>query len=122
MIGLSTVYEGLTETLIAAKHTKNVAKTLAFILTNNLKGRSLEIQRATGLKQPEVSYAIKQLRKSGWLIKVEIKKKGKGRPIHEYKLKIPPKQIFLQIKTVEKRKIMDIKKNIKLMESIIKNL
>lgn len=115
-------YEKLTETLIAAKHSKNVAKTLAFLLTNNFRGRSVEIQKTTRLKQPEVSYAIKQLRKSGWLMKVEIKKDGKGRPVHEYKLKILPRQILAQIESVERERISDIKKNVKTMKSIIKYL
>lgn len=115
-------FDRLTEALIAARFQKHVAKTLAYILTSNQRGRSVEMQRATSLKQPEVSVAIKQLRKRGWITRLDIKKKGKGRPVHEYRLKLPPKQILIELEAAERRRLAEIKKNIRLMGNIIKTL
>ncbi len=51
---------------------------------------SQTIERASGLRQPEVSVAMRPLRERGWIDeKNEKKTNGKGRPTKYYKLSVP---------------------------------
>lgn len=47
---------------------------------------SREIEMATGLKQPEVSIAMRTLRERSWVKERDINGKGKGRPTKIYSL------------------------------------
>ena len=75
----------LAKFLILSDIPRSVAYTLVYIRD---KGEitSVEIERETGLRQPEVSIAMQWLRRKGWINKRNMKKEGKGRPIHGYKL------------------------------------
>src|SRR5512133_2589285 len=56
--------------------------------------RSLHIEFVSGLKQPEVSVAMRPLKERGWVDEITGKKnKGKGRPVTYYKLTVPFPQI-----------------------------
>jgi predicted transcriptional regulator len=99
---------------------RNVAKTLGYFLTKKGKPRSVEIEKLTGLRQPEVSTAIKELTNRGWLTKREIKKKGKGRPIYEYYLATSRKEIVSFLVDGEKKKIDKIQNNINELKKLVK--
>jgi predicted transcriptional regulator len=83
---------------------ENIAKTLMYISQVD-KCRSSDIENGAGLRQPEVSIAMSELRKKGWIDKAEIKKHGKGRPIHIYKANT---EIYDIIEELEAKKIADI--------------
>jgi len=52
--------------------------------------RSLHIEIVSGLRQPEVSVAMRPLKEKGWVDeRSEKKNKGKGRPVKYYQLIIP---------------------------------
>jgi predicted transcriptional regulator len=51
------------------------------------EGSSRDIEMATGLRQPEVSIAMRTLRERGWVTESEIKRDGKGRPQKIYALR-----------------------------------
>jgi len=54
----------------------------------DLKERSSRnIEVATGLRQPEVSIAMRTLREMGWIAEHELKGDGKGRPLKIYALR-----------------------------------
>ena len=56
--------------------------------------RSLHIELVSGLRQPEVSVAMRPLRDRGWVDeRSEKKNKGKGRPVKYYQLIVPFPQI-----------------------------
>lgn len=103
-----TLVNLLTRTGIA----KNVARTLAF-LRNREETTSVEIETSTALRQPEVSIAMQELRRRKWVIKRDIKKEGKGRPVHSYKLAIPFEKIVEMIDKEERKRISDIESNVK---------
>ena len=63
---------------------RNLAKTLMYVSQVN-ECRSSEIEQGADLRQPEVSVAMQELRRRGWIQKRDLKKEGKGRPIHIYK-------------------------------------
>ncbi|MCL5802189.1 MAG: MarR family transcriptional regulator [Thermoplasmataceae archaeon] len=82
---LSEENEKLARYLIISDIPRSVAYTLVYI-RNKGEITSVEIERETGLRQPEVSIAMQWLRRKGWINKRNMKKEGKGRPIHGYKL------------------------------------
>ena len=83
---------------------RNLAKILMYI-SNVEECRSAEIERQANLRQPEVSVAMQELQKKGWIKKRELKKKGKGRPVHIYKLNHPINQI---VKSFEQDRLKEI--------------
>ena len=83
---------------------RNLAKTLMYISQVD-ECRSAEIEHGANLRQPEVSVAMQQLQKRGWIKKRDRKKKGKGRPVHLYSLTSSIDDI---IKSFEKDKIEEI--------------
>jgi len=83
---------------------RNLAKTLMYISQVD-ECRSAEIERNASLRQPEVSVAMQELQRRGWIKKRDLKKKGKGRPVHIYKLNDSLGDI---IKSFEQEKIKEI--------------
>ena len=63
---------------------KNLAKILMY-LSHVEECYSADIEHGTNLRQPELSNAMRELRRIGLVKKRECKKKGKGRPRHFYK-------------------------------------
>ncbi len=83
---------------------RNLAKTLMYISQVD-ECRSAEIEHDANLRQPEVSVAMQQLQKKGWVSRRDLKKKGKGRPVHLYKLTSTIDKI---VNTFEKEKVKEI--------------
>ncbi|UCD13915.1 MAG: ArsR family transcriptional regulator [Thermoplasmatales archaeon] len=83
---------------------KNLAKTLMYI-SQVEECRSADVEQGADLRQPEVSVAMQELRRRGWAKKRDIKKKGKGRPVHLYKLTQNLPNI---LKSFEKEKMKEI--------------
>ncbi len=83
---------------------KNLAKTLLYISQVD-ECRSADVEQGADLRQPEVSVAMQELRRRGWAKKRDIKKKGKGRPVHLYKLTADLPQI---LKSFEKDKMKEV--------------
>jgi len=83
---------------------KNLAKTLMYI-SQVPECRSADVEQGADLRQPEVSVAMQELRKRGWAKKRDLKKKGKGRPVHIYKMTKSLPQI---LKSFEKEKMKQV--------------
>ncbi len=64
---------------------RNVASLITYLQDMNERS-SRDIEMATGLRQPEVSIAMRTLRERGWVMEYEIKGDGKGRPQKIYAL------------------------------------
>jgi len=62
---------------------KNLAKTLLYISQFD-ECKCADIEQATDMRQPEVSIAMQELHRRGWVKRRDLKKKGKGRPVHIY--------------------------------------
>jgi len=67
---------------------RNAAKVIASIAGGN-EATTRYIERAAGLRQPEVSIAMRTLRHENWIRDWEVKAEGKGRPHKVYALTIP---------------------------------
>ena len=109
--GLTKEQEKLVDRIIKAGLQKNIARTLVFVASRE-ETKSREIEDATDLRQPEVSIAMQELRGKGWVTKRDIKKEGKGRPVHGYQLDKPIEEIIQEIEQIEKERINEIKENL----------
>ncbi len=107
----------LVERLAQTGLSKNVARALVFIAGVD-ETTSRNIEDHTRLRQPEVSIATNQLRSLGWIEKRDIKKEGKGRPVHGYRLKKPIGEILEDIEEDEMEKVKEIKNNVKRMKEL----
>lgn len=100
------------ELLVKTGMARNVARALVFLSTRS-EATSLEIEKATGLRQPEVSIATLELRNRRWVEKRDLKKEGKGRPVHAYRLIVPFDTIIETVARQERRRIEEIRMNIR---------
>jgi predicted transcriptional regulator len=116
--GFSKKDETLVEMLMNTGMAKNVAKTLAF-LRKKEETTSVEIEISTALRQPEVSIAMQELRRRKWVTKRDIKKEGKGRPVHAYKLSIPFDKIVEALEKEERKRIERIEANIEALKTAV---
>jgi predicted transcriptional regulator len=78
----------LVKALEAVGVRRNVA-TIIVYLKNLDEATSKGIEKGSGLRQPEVSIAMRTLRQKGWIVKREVRSGGKGRPMRLYKLTMP---------------------------------
>jgi predicted transcriptional regulator len=115
--GFNKKDESLVDLLVNTGMPKNVAKTLAF-LRKKEETTSVEIEIITALRQPEVSIAMQELRRRKWVIKRDIKKEGKGRPVHAYKLAIPFDKIIETLEKEERKRIESIEKNVEQLKAL----
>ncbi len=97
--------EEIADALISLGISRNGAFILAY-LQDMKSAKSFDLERGANLRQPEVSIAVKQLKKHGWINEREDKKPGKGRPYKIYSLKIGFNEIIAQLEK-QKRKVVD---------------
>ena len=97
---------------------KNLAKTLIYI-SQCEECRSADVEQGADLRQPEVSVAMQELRKRGWAKKRDLKKKGKGRPVHVYQLTKPLPEILETFKTEKLNEVKNIKSNLDQLQDLI---
>jgi len=99
---------------------RNLAKTLVYI--SNVDGcRSSEIEHQAGLRQPEVSVAMQELNRRGWIKKQDLRKKGKGRPVHLYTLSSPIDKIVETFEKEKMKEINDIKKDLDDLKNLLES-
>jgi len=83
----------LIEALEAVGVKRNVA-TIIVYLKDLDETTTRDIEKGSGLRQPEVSIAMRMLREKGWIAEREVKGGGKGRPMRLYKLTMPVDEII----------------------------
>jgi len=99
---------------------KNLAKTLLYISQFD-ECKCADIEQATDMRQPEVSIAMQELYRRGWVQKRDLKQKGKGRPVRIYNATTQLSEI---LKTFEQEKLQEVenlKNGISLLKNIIQN-
>jgi len=100
----------------------NVSRPIALTLACLAKRREISsqtIEILSGLRQPEVSIAMRYLRENNWVeVREEKKTKGKGRPIKLYILTIPMDQIISSIEEEVMAESRVVLKNIELLKKM----
>jgi len=99
---------------------RNLAKTLMYISSTE-ECRSAEIERNADLRQPEVSVAMQELQRRGWVTKRDLKKKGKGRPVHIYQLRYPIDNIVEDFEKQKLKEINHVKKDLDELRDLIES-
>lgn len=97
---------------------KNFAKTLIYISKNG-GCRAIEIEQETNQRQPEVSAAMQELLRKGWVIRKNFRKKRKGRPVQIYKLAFSLKEILTEIENEKNKEIENVKKDFFKLKTLI---
>jgi len=107
----------ISELLQSLELSKIVSKTVACLAsTTDMTSRQLEA--AAGIRQPEVSAAMRVLRAKDWITEREEKKKlGKGRPVKVYRLNVLLHDI---VKTLEEERITSNKEMLDDLERLRK--
>ena len=94
--------EEIAYALISLGLGRPVARTLAY-LNNGDEATSYELRTVTGLPQPEICIAMKQLKEHDWINERDEKKPGKGRPYKIYKLKVGFNEIIAQLEKQQRK-------------------
>jgi len=97
---------------------KNLAKTLMYI-SQVQECRSADVEQGADLRQPEVSVAMQELRRRGWAKKRDIKKQGKGRPVHMYKLTQALPEILKLFEKDKMKEVETIKEDLGELQGLI---
>jgi predicted transcriptional regulator len=98
---------------------RNLAKTLMYVSQFD-ECQCADIEQGADLRQPEVSIAMQELRKRNWVKKRNLKKKGKGRPVHIYKPATNLAEILKSFEYEKNQEFENIKKDISELKTIIK--
>jgi predicted transcriptional regulator len=112
--------EELSEILISSGLSRPVARTLAYLQKVDT-ATSVDLERGTGLRQPEVSIAMRQLNPFDWIEENEEKKPGKGRPNKVYSLKVRFKDIIAHLEKEQKKTIDDGMASIKRLKELVRD-
>jgi predicted transcriptional regulator len=99
---------------------KNLAKTLLYVSQFD-ECKSADVEQATDMRQPEVSIAMQELRRRGWVKKRELKKEGKGRPVHIYKTTTDLSEILKAFEQKKLKEVENVKNDISALKNIIQN-
>jgi len=92
--------EEIADKLISLGMSRPIARVLSYLKYAD-KATTVELERGSGLRQPEVSIAMRELKEHDWIDEREEKKPGKGRPYKIYSLRVG----FIDIVTyLEKQK------------------
>jgi len=108
----------IVDLLVDMGVSKKTAKTLTYLSTVD-ESISRSIEENTRLRQPEVSTALKELRGRGWIEKEDIRKEGKGRPIHSYRMVVPFDRAIRTLVKEKKSEIADMQNTIKRLKELI---
>jgi predicted transcriptional regulator len=99
---------------------KNLAKTLLYVSQFD-ECKCADVEQGTDMRQPEVSIAMQELRRRGWVKKQDLKKKGKGRPVHIYKPTTQLSEILNVFEQEKLKEVENVKNDISELKNIIQN-
>jgi predicted transcriptional regulator len=100
---------------------RNLAKALIY-LANVTESVSRNIELGAGLRQPEVSIAMRELRERGWIEEWERKKEGKGRPLKCYRLSVELCDIIDSLDDIRKRDAQKDEETIATLRSLSRSV
>ncbi len=113
--------EQIADVLISLGLNRSTAKTLSY-LQNSKEVTSVDLEKSTGLRQPEVSIVMRDLKERDWISEREEKKPGKGRPYKIYSLKLSFKEIIAYFEKQKIKEFNEIQLNIKRLKELITSM
>ena len=109
--------EKIADALISLGINRSISRILSYLQHVN-EATSVELEMGTGLRQPEVSMAMKELKKRSWVNEREEKKPGKGRPYRIYSLKVGFSNIIAQLEKQQKKAVDEAKLKIERLKKL----
>jgi predicted transcriptional regulator len=109
--------EEIAEALISLGMSRPVARVLSYLQNGN-EVTTMELERGTGLRQPEVSIAMEELGDHGWINEREEKKPGKERPNKVYSLQVGFNKIIAELEKQQKKAVDGIQASIKRLKEL----
>ncbi len=109
--------EEIADALISLGMSRNVARILSY-LQSSKEVKSVDLEREAGLRQPEVSLAVRELKGRDWISEREEKKPGKGRPYKVYSLKVGFNKIIAELEKQQKKAVDEMQKTIKRLKEL----
>jgi predicted transcriptional regulator len=109
--------EEIADALMALGLGRPIARTLAY-LNNGDEATSVALEKGTGLRQPEVSIVMRQLKEHNWINEREEKKTGKGRPYKIYKLKVGFNNIIAQLEKQQRKAVEEAQARIERLKEM----
>jgi len=82
------------------------------------KVKSKDLEVGANLRQPEVSFAMQELRESDWVNETDEKKPEKGHPYKVYSLNIPIGHIIEKLEEKQKIEARETMKNIERLKAL----
>ena len=99
---------------------RNVAKVLTY-LAGVTEATSREIENGSDLRQPEVSIAMREIRRLDWIEERDEKNPGKGRPYRIYKLNRTLPEIVQYLESENAKESERVMKQIERLKSLKSN-
>ena len=99
---------------------KRVEAVLVSLLSQEGDLGTRQIVQSSGLRQPEVSVGMRELRRRGWVEADPIAGQGKGRPMHRYHLSVSPGVLRRHYEEQGKRTVADFEQALKLVRQKLK--
>ena len=109
--------EEIADALKSLGLSRPVARTLAY-LNNGDESASVELETGTGLRQPEVSIVMRQLKERDWINEREERKQGKGRPNKIYSLKFGFNEIITHLENQQKKTVDETQAKIERLKDL----
>ncbi len=112
--------EEIADYFISLGMSRPVARTIAYLLHVD-EATSSELEKGTGLRQPEISIAAKQLKEWDWIKEREKKKPGKGRPYKVFSLKIGFNKVIGKLEKQHENVAYEIESKIERLKDITRS-
>ena len=109
--------EEIADALVSLGMSRNVARILSY-LQSSKEVKSVDLEREAGLRQPEVSLAVRELKGRDWISEREEKKPGKGRPYKVYSLKVGFNKIIAELEKQQKKAVDEMQRTIKRLKEL----
>jgi predicted transcriptional regulator len=120
--GVAKVLDDDDHEFVDLLHSLGVQRNLAKVITYLAIARestSREIERGTDMRQPEVSIAMRTLRRENWVDEKDVKSnEGKGRPHKVYTLSTPVDEIISHIEEESRKESAEAMENIRKLKDL----
>ena len=112
--------EKIADALIFLGMSRPAARVLTYLQDVD-EAKSTELEKGTGLHQPEISIAMKQLKECDWINEREEKRPGKGRPYKVFSLKAGFNEIVDQLDRQHKNAAAEVQAKIERLKEITRS-
>ncbi len=112
--------EKIADALISLGMSRPAARILTYLQDID-EAKSTELEKGTGLRQPEISISMKQLKECDWINEREEKRAGKGRPYKVFSLRAGFNDIVAQLEEQHRNAAAEVQAKIERLKDITRS-